>query len=157
MSAKNYQGNEAAGSLGAILIAEDNPDDAKFMQRVILQIQLENPIHIVNDGNKTLAYLKGEDPYQDREKFPFPALLLLDLRMPEVDGLEVLRRVQGDPQFASMPTVVITVNQDRRQLSEVYRLGAKSFLTKPVKAHDLKKAVEGLGLSSAHLRFKDTP
>lgn len=153
MSAKNFQGEEASGSLAAILIAEDIADDAKLVQRAISQLQLENPVRIVKDGVQTLAYLNGEGPYKDREKFPFPALLLLDLRMPEVDGFEVLRRVRDEPKFSSIPIIVITVNQDRRRLTEAYQLGAKSFLSKPIKTSDLKNAIEGLG-KSAKLRMK---
>jgi CheY-like chemotaxis protein len=147
-------GQKTAGSLGAILIAEDIPDDAKLVHRAILQLQLENPIRIVKDGQLTLAYIRGEGEYQDREKFPFPALLLLDLRMPVIDGFEVLRQLHGDPRFASLPILVITINQDRRQLGEAYRLGAKSFLTKPINTNDLKNAIEGLGAAGERLRFK---
>jgi two-component system response regulator len=153
MSDKESHGERTAGSLGAILIAEDNLDDAKLAHRAILQLQLENPVHIVKDGKLTLAYLKGEGEFEDRGKFPFPALLLLDLRMPVMDGFEVLRQLQGDPRYASVPILVVTVNQDRRQLGEAYQLGAKSFLTKPINPNDLKNAIEGLGQSSK-LRFK---
>ncbi|HEX4122615.1 MAG TPA: response regulator [Verrucomicrobiae bacterium] len=153
MSAKQ-QGQKGSGSLGAILIAEDNPDDAKLVQRAILQLRLENPVHIVEDGHSTLAYLKGEEEYQDREKYPFPALLLLDLRMPELDGFEVLRQIRGDMRFAHMPILVVTVNQDRRQLGEAYRLGARSFLTKPINPNDLKNAIDGLGKDGDKLRYK---
>ncbi|HEX3719340.1 MAG TPA: response regulator [Verrucomicrobiae bacterium] len=153
MSATESHGERTAGSLGAILIAEDNLDDAKLAHRAILQLQLENPVHIVKDGKLTLAYLKGEGEYSDRRKYPFPALLLLDLRMPVMDGFEVLRQLQGDPRYASVPILVVTVNQDRRQLGEAYQLGAKSFLTKPINPNDLKNAIEGLGKDS-QLRFK---
>ena len=140
----NKQKEEKSGSLGAILIAEDNADDAKLVHRAVLNLQLENPVHIVKDGVQTLAYLNGEPPFQDRKRFPFPALLLLDLRMPEIDGLEVLRRIKDNPEFASMPIVVVTAIQDRKRLGEAYRLGANSFLSKPVDAKDLENAIEGL-------------
>jgi CheY-like chemotaxis protein len=153
MSAKNI-GQKKAESPGAILIAEDNPDDAKLVHRAILQLQLENPVRVVEDGKLTLAYLKGEGEYQDREKYPFPALLLLDLRMPGIDGFEVLRQLHDDSQFASLPILVVTVNQDRRQLGEAYQLGAKSFLTKPINHKDLENAIMGLGKAGEKLRFK---
>ncbi|HEY3914808.1 MAG TPA: response regulator [Verrucomicrobiae bacterium] len=156
MSAKNI-GQKKAESLGAILIAEDNPDDVKLVHRAILQLQLENPVRVVGDGKLTLAYLRGEGEYQDREKYPFPALLLLDLRMPGIDGFEVLRQLHEDSQFATLPILVITVNQDRRQLGEAYQLGAKSFLTKPINHKDLENAIMGLGKAGEKLRFKATP
>jgi CheY-like chemotaxis protein len=146
--------HETAGPLGAVLIAEDNPDDAKLAQHAVLHLQLENPVHIVNDGHQVMAYLQGEGDYQDREKFPHPALLLLDLRMPQMNGLEVLRRLRGNPQFASVPILVITGYQDVRELSEAYRLGAKSFLTKPISTGDLRNAIEGLANWSSKFRIK---
>jgi CheY-like chemotaxis protein len=148
MSVMNDQKEEKAGPLGAILIAEDNADDAKLVQRAVLSLQLENPLHIVKDGVKTLAYLNGEPPFEDRKRFPFPALLLLDLRMPEIDGLEVLRRIKENPEFASMPVVVVTAVQDRKRLGEAYQLGANSFLSKPVDSKELENAIEGLGAAA---------
>jgi len=112
-------------------------------------------VRIVEDGRLTLAYLRGEGEYKDREKYPFPALLLLDLRMPEIDGFEVLRQMHGDTQLASVPVLVITVNEDRRQLGEAYQLGAKSFLTKPLNHNDLENAILGLGKAGEKLRFKE--
>lgn len=140
----NKQKEEKSGSLGAILIAEDNADDAKLVQRAVSSLQLENPVHVVKDGVQTLAYLNGDQPFHDRKRFPFPALLLLDLRMPEIDGLEVLRRIKETPEFASMPIVVVTAVQDRKRLGDAYQLGANSFLTKPVNAKELENAIEGL-------------
>jgi CheY-like chemotaxis protein len=154
MSGKKCHENETAGSLGAVLIAEDNPNDAKLAQDAILRLQLENPLRVVRDGLQVLAYLKGEGDYRDREKFPLPALLLLDLRMPEMDGLEVLRRLRGNPQLPSMPVLVVTGHQDVPELSEAYRLGAQSFLTKPINTSDLRNAIQGLGNSSSKLRVK---
>jgi CheY-like chemotaxis protein len=154
MSGKKCNIDESLAALGAVLIADDNPDDAKLARRAISHLHLENPVHIVNDGHQVMEYLKGEGAYQNREKFPLPALLLLDLRMPQMDGFEVLRLVQGNPQFASMPILVITGFQNVRQLSEAYRLGARSFLTKPINTRDLRNAIDGLANSSSTLRTR---
>jgi len=98
-------------------------------------MQVLNPLQVVQDGDEAIDYLQGRTPYTDYAKYPVPILMLLDLRMPRVNGLEVLRWMRGRQEFA-VPTFVLTAFQDLNLMNEVYQLGAKSFLTKPMHERD---------------------
>ena len=132
------------GGLGAILIAEDQPDDARLARRAIDKLQLLNPVVVVPNGAETIAYLLGEGKYHDRGRFPEPVVLLLDLRMPEVDGFGVLRWLVAHKPERGFPVVVLSGSRELRELSEAYRLGAHSFLTKPILAVEFKNLITEL-------------
>jgi CheY-like chemotaxis protein len=113
-----------------ILIAEDDPDDAFLIQHTLKKAELPNPTHIARDGADAIAYLKGEELYGDRQKFPFPRMLLLDLKMPRMSGLDVLRWVRAHPDCAVIPTIILSSSNDPEDVQEAYRLGANAYLVK---------------------------
>jgi CheY-like chemotaxis protein len=119
-----------------ILVVDDNPDDVALVKRVFETSRILNPIQCVADGEDAICYLKGEGRYADRGKHPYPILLLLDVKMPGKSGLEVLAWLQSDPRHKSLPVVMLTIVTDLREIREAYRLGAHSFLVKPLVIED---------------------
>ena len=115
-----------------ILIADDSEDDAFLIRRALEAANIANPLRVVKDGEEVIAYLKGEPPYASREEFPFPGLLLLDLRMPCMDGFEVLRRVREQAEWKNLRVVVLTSATDIRDANRAFALGANSFMIKPI-------------------------
>src|SRR5438105_2858307 len=114
-----------------ILVAEDREDDIILIRRAFARARVVNPIHVVRDGEEALAYLKGEGKYGNRREYPLPELLLLDLKMPRMDGFEVLRWVRSQPDLRLLRVVVLTSSEDVRDVNLAYQLGANSFLVKP--------------------------
>ena len=135
--------------VGAILILDDNQDDAGLLRRELLLLKLSNVIHSLQNAEQLIFYLRGDGDYRDREKFPHPALLLLDLRMLPLDGFDVLRWLKANPRYKTFPVVVVSGMAERHQITEAYRLGAKTFLTKPVTRPALKEALQGLNVLPA--------
>src|SRR5579872_6356398 len=125
-----------------ILIAEDEEVDVYLVKVLLRQCGVLNPLRVVMDGAQAICYLRGESIYADRFLYPLPVLFLLDLRMPRIDGLEVLRwlRTQPKPDF---PIVVLTVFNDLGILNQAYQLGAQSFLSKPLRKEDFLSLVKG--------------
>ena len=130
--------------VGAVLIADDDQDDVKLVSRDLKRVGLPHAIHSVPNGEQVLCYLKGEGPYSDRDKFPYPLLLLLDLRMEPMDGFAVLRWLKDNPRYKTFPVLVLTGLSERQKVTEAYRLGATTFLTKPAALHDLKETIHAL-------------
>jgi CheY-like chemotaxis protein len=130
-----------------ILIAEDNEDEVLLIRRAFRNANVINPLFFVRNGEEVIEYLKGEGRFSNREEYPVPDLLLLDLKMPKVDGFEVLHWVRYQPQLKALRIVVLTNSSDVRDVNRAYRLGANSFLVKPV---DFGQFVE---LSSAILGY----
>ncbi|HEX4646497.1 MAG TPA: response regulator [Verrucomicrobiae bacterium] len=114
-----------------ILIAEDSEDDVVFLKHAFKHLGIVNPVYIVHDGDETIAYLKGEGQFADREKYPLPYVLFVDLKMPRRNGFEVLAWLKGQQQFNDMLTVVLTVRTEMQDVTRAYALGADSFLVKP--------------------------
>jgi CheY-like chemotaxis protein len=127
-----------------ILVAEDRQADIQLLQRAFVRAGLKNPVRFVRDGGEVLAYLKGEREFADRDKFPFPWLLLLDLKMPVLNGLEVLAWIRKQPAFNSLQVVVLTVSEQIRDIQKAYELGATSFLVKPLEFQELINLVRGI-------------
>jgi CheY-like chemotaxis protein len=115
-----------------ILIAEDQENEVLLMWRAFQKANVTNPFHFVRDGEEAVAYFKGEGQYANRAEYPVPDLLLLDLKMPCMDGFQVLQWVRQQPEFQALRVVVLTTSCDDRDINEAYRLGADSFLVKPV-------------------------
>jgi CheY-like chemotaxis protein len=128
-----------------ILLVEDNPDHAELVRRGLEQFQVSNLLYHVEDGEAALDYIFGQGSYADRAQFPQPDLVLLDLRLPRVDGIEVLRRVKNHPTFHSMPMVVLTTSDAERDVTAAYEYHANSFVTKPVDFQRLSQLINDLG------------
>jgi CheY-like chemotaxis protein len=114
-----------------ILLAEDSEDDIFLMERAFKKAKLSNPLHVVSDGEQALAYLKGEGVYSDREKYPFPALLLLDIKMPRMNGLELLQAIRNDPQLRRLVVIFLTASNLDQDVNRAFDLQANSYLVKP--------------------------
>lgn len=115
-----------------ILVAEDSRDDALTVRRALVRAKVLNPIYFVEDGLEVLAYLKGEGKFAVRSEYPLPELLLLDLRMPRMDGFEVLRWIREQPALKSLRIVVLTGSDRMDDVNRAYEMGANSFLVKPI-------------------------
>jgi len=129
-----------------ILLAEDNENHVLLIRRAFEQAGLVNPLYVVSNGEEAISYLKGEGKYANRDEYPLPCLMLLDLKMPKKDGFEVLEWLRGQPGFSSLRVVVLTTSEELRDVNRAYRLGANSFLTKPVDFRDfvqLSSAIKG--------------
>lgn len=129
-----------------ILLAEDNPDHAELTKKALNRANLANEIFHVKDGEEALQFLFHEGPYAGRENGAKPALIILDLRMPKIDGLGVLRRIKQDPELKSIPTVMLTTIEEKEEMIEAYALGANSYVTKPVQFTEFVEKVKLVGL-----------
>lgn len=128
-----------------ILLVEDNPDHAELVMRSLADFQVANRIVHVEDGEAALDYLHGLGGYADRHAFPMPHLMLLDLRLPKVDGLQVLREVKENVKLRPLPVVILTTSDAERDLAMAYEYHANSYLTKPVDFIDFSKLLRDLG------------
>src|SRR2546425_7191817 len=114
-----------------VLLAEDDLDDVLLTQIAFRRARLANPLHVVRDGEEAIAYLSGEGAFADRDRFPFPILLLLDLKMPKVDGFEVLEWLQSQPARRHLPVAILTSSDQDPDIGRAHALGADSYLIKP--------------------------
>jgi CheY-like chemotaxis protein len=128
----------------AILIADDNPADIVFVKLVLNEANVLNPIRSVESGDKTISYLKGEGNYADRNLYPFPMLVFLDLKMPKTSGTEVLEWFRFQPEYQEVGIVAITGVHNLQEVRQAYQLGAHSFLIKPFWKEDLMNLLNGL-------------
>ena len=130
----------------SILLVEDNPDDEILTVRALKKNNILNDIIVVRDGVEALDYLFGAGSYADRDMTVMPQLILLDLKLPKIDGLEVLRRVRGNEKTRLLPVVVLTSSSEEQDMIESYSLGANSYIRKPVDFNQFSEAVKNLGL-----------
>jgi two-component system response regulator len=128
-----------------ILLVEDNPHDVELTLRAFRQSKIANRIDVVRDGEEALAYLFRTGVHADRGN-DNPRVVLLDLKLPKIDGLEVLRRVRADAELKTLPVVVLTTSREERDVVESYRLGVNSFIVKPVDFSQFTDVVQQLGL-----------
>lgn len=129
-----------------ILLVEDNPHDAELTIRALKQRNLANHMVHVQDGKSALDFLFGEGAYVGRDVHHQPKVVLLDLKLPKVDGIEVLRRIRGDSRTRLLPVVVLTSSREDRDVIDAYHLGANSYIVKPVDFEKFSEAVSHLGL-----------
>jgi two-component system response regulator len=125
-----------------ILLVEDNPRDAEMTLRALRKQNLANKVQLAKDGAEALDFLFARGAYTHRDPNHVPKLVLLDLKLPKVSGLEVLRAIKGDEQTRTIPVVVLTSSQEEKDMVESYRLGVNSYIVKPV---DFDKFVESVG------------
>jgi CheY-like chemotaxis protein len=129
-----------------ILLVEDNADDVLLIQRAFRKANLLAPLTVVGDGEAAIRYLAGDAEYQARAHFPLPSLVLLDLKLPRKNGLEVLQWARGQRALRGIPVVVLTSSQERHDVERAYDAGANSFLCKPVDFEQLIQMVHALDL-----------
>ncbi|MFZ2161295.1 MAG: response regulator [Sideroxyarcus sp.] len=129
-----------------ILLVEDNPTDAELCIRSLKKNNLANKLVWVKDGAEALDFLFATGAYAERSVTCPPKVILLDLRLPKVDGKEVLRRVKSDERTRAIPVVVLTSSKEDRDVAESYQLGVNSFISKPVGFEDFARTVKDLGL-----------
>lgn len=128
-----------------ILLVEDNPTDAELCLRALKKHNLANNLVWVKDGAEALDFLFASGAYADRDLSQPPKVVLLDLRLPKVDGMEVLRKLKQDQRTRSIPVVVLTSSKEDRDVSESYRLGVNSYISKPVEFDAFANSVAELG------------
>ena len=129
-----------------LLLVEDDPNDVALIRRAFKKARILNPLNIVHDGEEAIAYLAGQGEYADRSKFPLPAVVLLDLKLPRRSGHEVLAWLRQQPGLRRLPVVVLTSSSDTPDVRQAYDLGANSYLVKPVSFDGLMEMVKTLGL-----------
>jgi len=129
-----------------ILLVEDNPDDVELTLRSLKKHNISNEVIVAHDGAEALEYLFATGAYADRDSKIMPAVILLDLKLPKVDGLEVLRRLRADERTKLLPVVILTSSKEEQDLINSYSLGANSYVRKPVDFVQFSKAVKQLGL-----------
>ncbi|SDS54770.1 response regulator [Opitutus sp. GAS368] len=129
-----------------LLLVEDNPQDLELALRALRKANLANRIQVARDGAEALDFIFGTGPFAGRNITDGPKMILLDLKLPKVDGLAVLRRVKGDPRTKVIPIVVLTSSKEQRDVVESYQLGVNSYIVKPVNFERFAEAVRDLGL-----------
>lgn len=129
-----------------ILLVEDNPNDVELTLHALRASNLANVIKVVRDGAEALDFIMCRGPYFERDITRGPRLILLDLKLPKVDGIEVLRQTKGDPRTKAIPIVVLTSSTQEKDIVESYELGVNSYITKPVDFQQFTESVRHLGL-----------
>jgi len=129
-----------------ILLVEDNPDDELLALRALKKNNLVNEVVVAHDGVEALDYLFGAGEYAGRDTNVMPQLILLDLKLPRIDGLEVLRRLRADGRTRLLPVVILTSSREQQDMLDGYGLGANSYVRKPVNFEQFVRAVEQLKL-----------
>ena len=134
------------GNIVEILIVEDTPEDLDLALRALRKAKITNHIQIARDGEEALEFIFCEGPFTERKMEDGPKVILLDLKLPKIDGLEVLRRIKHDPRTKSIPIVVLTSSREQNDVVESYDLGVNSYIVKPVNFEQFSEAVQKLGM-----------
>jgi two-component system response regulator len=129
-----------------ILLVEDNPDDVELTIRAFKKTNILNDIAVVTDGEQALDYIFGRGKFAGKDPDDHPGLILLDLKLPKIDGLQVLQEIRADERTKYIPVVILTSSKEEQDLMEGYRLGANSYVRKPIKFEDFITAVTQLGM-----------
>jgi len=130
----------------SILIVDDNQDDAALIKRAVLSLHPKSPVMIVTSGRDLMMFLEGQERYADRKAFPYPGLILLDLRIPEMNGFELLEWLRTESRHAGIPVIVVSSFDRQREIRKSYQLGARTFLSKPVNGETIRSAIRALML-----------
>ena len=126
------------------LLVEDSADDVLLIRRAFQKANIANPLHVVTSGEEAILYLAGNGPYANREEFPLPSVILLDLKLSGKDGFEVLEWIRSQPGLSRLRVIVLTASDAMRDADHAYKLGANSFLTKPVQLDRLTEMMQVL-------------
>ena len=129
-----------------LLLVEDNPEDLEMTLRVLHKANLANRIQVCRDGAEALEFIFCEGQHSERRITEFPRVILLDLKLPKVDGLEVLKRIKSDPRTKMIPIVVLTSSKEQSDVVESYKFGVNSYIVKPVNFERFASAVAELGM-----------
>lgn len=127
-----------------ILLVEDDSNDILFIQRAFRRSKLDNPIQVVRDGDQAVAYLSGKGDYANRNVYPLPAMILLDLKLPRRSGLEVLEWLRNQPVLKRIPVVILTSSKENIDVDRAYDIGVNSYLLKPVNYNALNEMIATL-------------
>lgn len=138
-----------------ILLAEDREDDVLLIKRSFEKADVVNPIYVVSNGEEAIWYLRGEGKYSNRAEYPLPSLLLLDLKMPIKDGFEVLKWIRQQPCLSALRVLVLTSSDSLRDVNLAYKLGANSFLVKPLEFENCRQL--GSLIRDYWLKMSQTP
>ena len=133
-----------ASSRPVILLVDDNPHDVVLIRLAFRKVGIIDAIHLVKDGTEAMRYIQGEGVYSDRHQYPRPTLVLLDLKMPQTSGFDVLRWIREKAELANLTVVVMSGSKNDADIERAYALGANAYLIKPTKFEDLVKMMEGL-------------
>lgn len=129
-----------------VLLVEDNPDDEVLVMRAFRKADFRNEVIVMRDGAAALDYLFGTGAYEGRDVNDMPTVVLLDLKLPKIDGLGVLRRIRADQRLRSLPVVILTSSREQEDIIRSYDLGANSYVRKPVAFENFAEAVRQLGV-----------
>lgn len=129
-----------------ILLVEDNPNDVELTLHALSKNHLTNRIHVARDGEEALDFFFGAHEKDPDKKIPGPKVILLDLKLPKIDGMEVLKRLKNDPSTKAIPVVVLTSSNEERDIIETYALGVNSYIVKPVDFAKFVEAMHTLGM-----------
>lgn len=129
-----------------ILLVEDDPNDILLTQRAFYKANVKNPVQVLKDGEDVLLYLSGKQMYADRDRYPLPMLMLLDLKLPRKSGFEVLIWLRQQPELKLLPVVVLTSSSENSDIQQAYDLGANSYLVKPVGFDALLEMIKQINL-----------
>jgi two-component system response regulator len=129
-----------------ILLVEDNPNDVELILHVFQWCNLSDRVHVAWNGEEALDFIFGKGAYEGRNIEDRPKVILLDLKLPKVDGIEVLRRIKGEPKTRTIPVVVLTSSREDRDIIETYNLGVNSYIVKPVQFDEFANVIREMGL-----------
>jgi two-component system response regulator len=129
-----------------ILLVEDSEADVKITLRAFRNARIKNNVYVASDGQEALDFIRHQGKYKDRGKFPRPDLILLDIKLPKLDGFQVLDNIKNDLRYNFIPVIMLTSSKDEQDIAKSYRKGASSFIQKPVSYDEFVKIVDGLNL-----------
>jgi CheY-like chemotaxis protein len=129
---------------GTILIVEDEPHDVEFLERAFKHAGIVNPLQFVTNGEQAVAYLTGAGEYADRARFPYPRVIITDLKMPQMGGLELLRWLQANPKYRVMPIIVLTSSTSQADVDTAFAHGAAAYFVKPVGVKELDQIAKAI-------------
>jgi CheY-like chemotaxis protein len=138
------QGTSETASGATVLHIDDDANDTTLLQAAARSANLQFRLHNVEDGDRAIAYLSGAEPYSDRNKYPLPSLILLDLKMPRATGFEVLKWIRQHPELGQLPVVVLSGSELQDDVRQAYGVGANSYLVKPIGFENLVNLVRNI-------------